>query len=219
MARGRTAFLAVACVVLVSILGACNTSSSGSDYAAADRRSAAANSIVAARNRRAVARRRAAAAQRRARISTKPPSGRTTPTTIVTQASISRSGDVSAIRKTFDALNAAFDASVASGITSSAAANHWVADGTYTDNQCVAYELARSQGVVSERLVLHQNALSPSPGWVDPAIGKVPRGRIYRIAIDEIETLVPTGQQRARTLSVHVTVQSDGNARLLLRCH
>ena len=66
---------------------------------------------------------------------------------------------------------------------------------------------------------MHANSLSPSPGWVDPVIGKSPRGRIYRMAIDEIQTLVPTGQKRMRTLSVHVTVQSDGDARFFLRCH
>lgn len=218
MARGRAAVLAVGCVALISILGACGTSSSGSDYAAADRRSAAENRAVAARNRLAVAL-RAATAKSRARIGRKPPSVRTTPTTIMTQASTSPADDLSAIRKTVDALNAAFDASVASGITSSATANHWVDDGTYTDNQCVAFASARSQGVVAERIVVHANSLSPSPGWVDPVIGKSPRGRIYRIAIDEIQTLVPTGQKRMRTLSVHVTVQSDGDARFFLRCH
>ncbi|HTK15758.1 MAG TPA: hypothetical protein VL769_05150, partial [Acidimicrobiia bacterium] len=142
----------------------------------------------------------------------------TTTTTLVTQANISPADDPAAIGKTVDALNAAFDASVAAGIMNSATANHWVVDRVYSGSQCIAFESARGQGVVSERIVVHPNSLSPSPGWVDPVIGRVPRGRIYRIAIDEIQTLVPTGQQRARTLSVHVTVQSDGIARLFLRC-
>jgi hypothetical protein len=211
MSRGRAAAIPIAIVALISLLGACDSGSSGFDNAAADRRSAAQNKAAAARNRLAVARFRTAQARRRARLAT-------TTTTIVTQANLSPAGDLAAIRNTLDALNAAFDASVAAGITNSATANHWVDERVYSGNQCTAYESARGQGIVSERIVLHPSSLSPSPGWVDPMIGRVPRGRIYRIAIDEIQTLVPTGQQRARTLSVHVTVQSDGNARLFLRC-
>lgn len=211
MSRGRAAAIAIAFVALISLLGACDSGSSASDTAAADRRSAAQNKAAAARNRLAVARFRAAQARRRARLAT-------TTTTIATQAAISPADDLAAITNTVAALNAAFDASVAAGITNSATANHWVDDRVYSGSQCMAFESARGQGVVAERIVLHPSSLSPSPGWVDPVVGRVPRGRIYRIAIDEIQTLVPTGQQRARTLSVHVTVQSDGNARFFLRC-
>ncbi|MDQ1481491.1 MAG: hypothetical protein QOI44_2352 [Actinomycetota bacterium] len=211
MSRGRAAAIAIAFVALISLLGACGSGSSGSDIAAADRRAAAQNKAAAARTRLAVARFRATQARHRARLAT-------TTTTIVTQAEISPADDLAAITNTVAALNAAFDASVAAGITSSATANHWVDDHVYSGTQCMAFESARGQGIVAERLALHPSSLSPSPGWVDPVVGKVPRGRIYRIAIDEIQTLVPTGQQRARTLSVHVTVQSDGNARFFLRC-
>jgi hypothetical protein len=213
MSRGRPAAIAIAFVALISLLGACDSTGSGSDTAAADRRSAAQNKAAAARNRLAAARFRTAQARRRARLAIT-----TTTTTIVTQADISPTNDLAAIRNTVDALNTAFAASVTAGITNSATANHWVGDRVYSGNQCIAFESARGQGLVSERIVVHPSSLSPSPGWVDPVIGRVPRGRIYRIAIDEIQTLVPTGQQRARTLSVHVTVQSDGIARLFLRC-
>jgi hypothetical protein len=71
---------------------------------------------------------------------------------------------------------------------------------------------------VSESIVVRGNSLVRAPGWIDPVVGKVPRGRIYQVTIDETQTLVSTGQQRSRTLSIHVTVESDGRARLLLRC-
>jgi hypothetical protein len=214
MSRGPAAGIASAFVALILLLSACDSGNSRSDIAAADRRSAARNAAAAARNRLAVARFRAAQAKRRARLATS-----TTTTTVATAARVSRVTDLAAVTKTVDALNAAFDASVPAGVTNSATANHWVADRVYSANQCIAFESARGQGVVSERIVVHPDSLSASPGWVDPVIGRAPRGRIYRIVIDEIQTLVPTGQQRARTLSVHVTVQSDGNARLFLRCH
>jgi hypothetical protein len=88
----------------------------------------------------------------------------------------------------------------------------------YTGNQCNAFETARGQGIVSEMLVVHPESLAPAPGWVDPVIGRVPNGRIYRMAITEIQTLVPTGPQRSRILPIHVTVKADGVARLFFRC-
>jgi hypothetical protein len=89
----------------------------------------------------------------------------------------------------------------------------------YSGDQCRAFEHARGQGVVSEQIVMYPNSLSPAPGWVDPVIGKVPKGRIYRMGINEIQTLVTTGGQRVLPQWIHVTVQSDGRARLFLRCH
>lgn len=209
--------LAVALVASISLLGACDTKSSRESNALIDQRSAAANKAAAARHRLVIARRRAAAARRRATTTTTPRPV-ATPTTIVTQASFSPANDLAAIRRTFDALNSAFGAGVASGISNSAVANQWVGD-VYSGNQCVSFEWARGQGVVSEMLVVHLNSLSSTPGWVDPVIGRVPPGRIYRMAIDEIQTNVATGRQRGRTLWIHMTVRSDGNARLFLRCH
>jgi hypothetical protein len=230
MARGRTAAFAVALIALIAVLAACSSGISSADRAARDRRAAAANRAAAVRNRALVARRRAVAARRRARIAARHPSAATTgrgptsaprtPTTIQTQASTTSAGDdLAAIRRTIGALNAAFHSGVASGISKSATSNFWVGDGSYTGNQCASFETARSLGVVSERIALHADSLVPAPGWVDPVIGRVPRGRIYRVAIDETQTLVPTGQQRARTLSIHVAVGPDGRAGLFLRCH
>lgn len=216
--KERTARYAVALIAALSLLGACSTGDSRAKAAERDRRAREANKAVAARNRAAVAvaRRRTAAAKRRATPTTRAPM---TSTTIVTRAATTGSGDLSAIRSMVDELNAAFRSGVASGITSSAAANYWVGNSASSREQCTSFESARGQGIVSEQIVVHAGSLEPAPGWVDPMIGKVPRGRIYRMAIDEIQTLVPTGQKRTRTLSIHVSVGNDGHARLFLRCH
>ena len=115
-------------------------------------------------------------------------------------------------------LNAAFRAGVSAGISNSEGANYWVGADVYTAGDCGAFEAARGRGIVSEALVVHADSLTPAPGWVDPAIGRIPQGRIYQMAIDEIQTLVTTGQQRERTFPIHVTVNRDGHARLFLRC-
>jgi hypothetical protein len=116
-------------------------------------------------------------------------------------------------------MNAAFRKGVGSGIAHSTTANFWVGAGSYTGDECAAFASARGAGIVSERIALRADSLSSAPGWVDPVIGKVPAGRIYRVTIDETQSLVPTGRQRTRTLTIHLTVQPDGHALFLLRCH
>jgi len=217
--RVRIATIALALVVLIALLGACGSGGSSAKDAQQDRRSATALKAIKAANARkraAAAYRRAAAARRRA---ARTKSIDTTPTTIDRRVRTTRADDLSAIRSTVDTLNAAFRAGVASGITSSTNANYWVANGPYTRDRCVSFEWARGGGIVSEQIVVHTNSLAPATGWVDPLIGTVPRGRTYQVAIDEIQTLVTTGQQRARSLPIHVTVGPDGRARLFLRCH
>jgi hypothetical protein len=213
LSRERRAAVAVALIASISLLGACSSEDSSGKLANQDRRAVTATKAAAARNRAAVARRRTAAAKRRATPTTRVP---TTTTTIVT-AAVRRSDDLAAIRKTVDALNAAFLAGVSSGITNSTTANYWVDTGTYTDDQCASFESARGQGIVSEHIVTR--ALESAPGWIDPMTGRVPRGRIYRMTVDEVQTLVTTGQQRARTHSIPVIVRPDGHAQLFLRCH
>jgi hypothetical protein len=220
MSRGRAASLAVALLALTLILGACSTSSDGSTIAATDLQAANANRAAAARNRAISARRRALRARRRATSTTKPSLAFTPTSTSTTIATASQSSHdpLTAIQKTVDDLNNAFATSVSAGVVNSTVANHWVATGVYTGDECISFEMARGQGVVSEHLTVHPETLTASPGWVDPAIGGVAAGRIFELAIDETQTLVTTGQQRGRTLWIHVTVDSAGNARLFLRC-
>jgi len=224
MSRGRTAAIAVALIAIISLCGACSSGGS-KGTAAADKRAAAANKAAAAKNRAAIVKRRAAVAKRRAKAAKKPKHAKprvapatTTPTSIETVASTTPGADLAAIQGTVDALNAAFRAGVSNGISNSEGANYWVGADVYTAGECGAFEAARGQGIVSENLVVHVDSLTPAPGWVDPVIGQVPQGRIYQMAIDEIQTLVTTGQQRERTFPIHVTVRSDGHARLFLRC-
>lgn len=128
------------------------------------------------------------------------------------------STDVAAIRAAVDRLDAAFRTSVAAGVKRSETANYWVGAGVYTAGQCNAFETARGGGIVAETITVHLETLTPSPGWVDPVIGRVPAGRIYRMRIDELQTVVTTGERRFRSLTVHVTVRPNHRARLFLRC-
>jgi hypothetical protein len=219
--RARTAALGVALIALLLLLGACGSGNSNAKAAdLADRRAVAANKVAVARARAVYARRAAAAARRRAakKRSTTSTTTPATPTTIETHARKTPASDLSAIRRTVDSLNAAFRKSVDSGISNANASNAWIADGSYTAAECASFQSTRGRGVVSEHIALHADSLVPDPGWVDPVIGKVPAGRIYRVSVDETQTLVSTGRQRSRTFSIHVTVQADGHARLLLRC-
>jgi hypothetical protein len=217
MSRGRTAALVVALITTITVFGACSSGSSKPTTAELDRRSAAAIRADAKRARAVASRKAAAAARRKARLA-KAPGAVTTPTSIGTVASTTPSGDLVAIQRTVARLNAAFRASVATGITNSTFANHWVVAGVYSGDQCAAFEAARGRGIVAEELVIHPESLVRTPGWVDPVIGRVPQGRIYRVMVDEIQTLVTTGQRRALTMAIHVTVRPDGNAHLVLRC-
>lgn len=213
--RRRSTALVVALIASTLFLGAC-----GSDNSSA-RAADLADQKAAARYRAALARRWATAAVR-PRTAKKPSTTSTStpapPTTIKTQARTTAAKDLSASRRMVKSLNAAFRHGVASGIASANAVNFWVLEGSYSGEQCTAFQSTRGRGLVSERLALHADSLVPSPGWVDPVLGKVPAGRIYRVTVDETQTLVPTGQHRSRKLSIHVTVESDGRARLLLRC-
>jgi hypothetical protein len=214
MSRGRVVAIGVALVVMIGVFAECSSGNSNSSTAAADRRAAAAINADAARNRAITARRQAAARARQQQQQT----STTTPRTVETQAATTVGQDLASIQHTVDSLNAAFRTSVASGITSSLTANHWIDAGAYSRDTCTAFETARGQGIVAEELVIQPTSLTPAPGWVDPTIGQVPAGRIYQVQIQEIQTLVTTGQQRSRDFTIHVTVRPDGRARLLLRC-
>ena len=49
-------------------------------------------------------------------------------------------------------------------------------------------------------------------------IGKAPTGRIYSVSVDNIQTLVPTGEKRTQTAVMHASVNSLGVAHLFFRC-
>ena len=126
--------------------------------------------------------------------------------------------DLAAISRSVNRLNAAFGRSVRKGIARAAAQNYWVATGVYTRSQCRAFAADSGEGRVAEQLVLHPETFSATPGWVDPAVGRTPRGRIYLVGIDEIQTFVPTGEQRVLSQQLRATVGRDGRARLFFRC-
>jgi hypothetical protein len=126
--------------------------------------------------------------------------------------------DLAAITRSVNRLNAAFGRSVRGGITRAAALNYWTASGVYTRRQCRAFAADLGEGRVAEQLVLHPETLSATPGWVDPAVGRIPGGRIYLVGVDEIQTNVPTGEQRVLPQQLRATVGRDGRARFFFRC-
>ena len=220
MSRVRTAASVVALIVLICTSAACSSGSSKPSAAVLDQRAAAQSRAAVLRARKAAVARRAAATRRRIAVARAKRLARirTTRTSIATESATSPAGDLATIERMLSHLNTSFSASVASGITTSEVANFWVGNNVYTSDECGSFEMARGQGVVAEALIIQPDSLVPSPGWVDPVTGQVPTGRIYAMTIDEIQTLVTTGQQRTRSLTVHVTVRPDDHARLFLRC-
>lgn len=126
--------------------------------------------------------------------------------------------DLAAITRSVNELNAAFGRNVQSGITRAAALNYWAATGVYSRRECRLFARDAGEGRVAEMLVLHPETLTPTPGWVDPAVGRAPAGRIYAVGVDEIQTFLPTGEQRMFSQQLRASVGHDRRARLFFRC-
>jgi len=141
-----------------------------------------------------------------------PPSTPAPPPTPVTTVA----GDVAAIQQTIDTVNAAFAKGVAAGIAASEFANYYVSAGVYSEGECSAFEAARGLGVVADRLVVR--SVTPTPGWVDPILRGVPKGRVYGLTMDDIQTQIVTKQTRTQTVTTHATVGAKGRAQLFFRC-
>jgi len=225
----------VALALVISLLGGCGAGTSKSANTNAVAQAAAARASIAAARRRLaaaqaqVARQRdaLAAALRRRHLqaatttTTAPNVGAPTSSTqtpvVATTPTVA--SDTAAVQHTIDAVNAAFAKSVALGIAASETANYYIYAGVYSDSQCSAFETARGLGQVSDQLVLHPGSVVPTPGWVDPVLGAAPTGRIYALAMDDVQTQVSTRQQRTTPVNTHATVLPDGQALLFLRCN
>jgi hypothetical protein len=211
----------VALAVLIGLGGACGSDSAKSS--AQQKRAAHARAVATARAKkvaraRQVARRRAVV-RRRARAAAYARQTRRAQLVRARRARASNpAGDLAAIERSAARLNGAFDRSVARGIKRSAGLNYWVAAGVYDRAVCMAFAAESGEGVVAETLVVHPETLQATPGWVDPAVGRIPKGRIYSVAIDEIQTLVPTGEQRVALRELHATVGRDRRARFFFDC-
>ena len=234
----------VACAATLSLmtgaLAAC--SSSGSSKAkqtsAQTAQARAARARIAAAQRRLATARRQVAAQRRAltaaiqRENRREQLARATTTTVpstvpgatvpVTTVPASGPGtavaDAAAIGRRLETLNAAFSRSVAAGIAASEAANYYIFAGVYTNAQCASFEASRGLGVVSDHLAVRGGTIAATPGWVDPLLHATPRGRLYSLVMDDVQTQIATGAQRSQTISTHATVLANGRAMLFLRC-
>jgi hypothetical protein len=239
MRNGRAIASIVVLTVLVGLLGACGGGTSKSINSNVSAQAAAARASVAAARQRIAAAQLQVARQRRAlaaalrrrqqeRSTTTTTTSTTVPTVVATSTSTtvgpvgsetpSVASDTAAVQRTIDAVNAAFAKSVAMGITASETANYYISVGVYTASQCSTFEAARGLGQVADRLVLHPGSVVATPGWVDPVLGAVPGGRIYSLAMDDIETQLSSGQERTASVTTHATVLPDGQALLFLRC-
>jgi len=235
MGKGHAIASTVAIALVIGLVGGCGASTSKSASTTADAQAAAARANIAAARRRLAAaqarvaqqRRALAAALHRRQLDATTTTTKTVPnlaaTTSTTQAPVvsampTVASDTAAVERTIDTVNAAFANSVGMGITASETANYYIHVGVYTDSQCSAFETARGLGQVSDHLVLRPGSVVPTPGWVDPVLGAVPTGRIYSLALDDVETQVPTHQQLTTPVDTHAAVLADGQAFLFFRC-
>jgi hypothetical protein len=221
--RGRTAFPIGALALLIALTGACGSSGSSKSAskgttAAHARAVATARAKKAARHRRVVTHRRAVQRRRARAALVRRQRARRANAVRLAALRARPESDLAAITRSVNRLNAAFGRSVRGGIARSAALNYWAVTGVYTRRQCRAFAADLGEGSVAEQLVLHPETLSATPGWVDPAVGRMPRGRIYLVGVDEIQTLVPTGEQRVLPQQLRATVGRDGRARFFFRC-
>jgi hypothetical protein len=129
----------------------------------------------------------------------------------------SPANDLAAIQRTFRELNAAFGDGVGTGIGASVKVNYWVSTGVYSGRQCTTFSRNRGEGVVTSAFFVGRRTLRPTPGWVDPAVGQVPKGRIYSLTVVDYQTQIRSGARRRTTLTIHVTVRA-GRAQLFFRC-
>jgi hypothetical protein len=219
--RGRTVALSVALAFLLAFAGACSSSGSSKSApkgstAAHARAVATARAKKVARHRKVVAHRRAVK-QRRARAALARRRARHVKSVRLAALRSTPASDLTAITRSVNRLNAAFGRSVRRGIQRAAALNYWAATGVYTRRECRAFAANAGEGLVAEQLVVHPETLTATPGWTDPSVGRAPSGRIYVVAVDEIQTFVPTGEQRVLAQQLRASV-SRGRARLFFRC-
>ena len=205
----------LALVFLLSFASAC---SSNSSKASAPKRTTAAHPRATARAKQT--RLRLAVARRRARVRAvrRQRHARRASAARLEARRRSPARDLAAIQRSVARLNAAFRRGVRRGIARAAALNYWAAARVYTRQQCRAFAADRGEGAVSELLIVDPASLTPTPGWVDPAVDRAPGGRIYTVAVQEIQTFVPTGEQRVLSEQLRASVGGDGHARLFFAC-
>ena len=221
--RGRTAALSAALALVIVLAGACGSGGSSKPAAKGSTASharavAIARAKRAARHRRAVAHRRTVQRRRaRAALVRRQRARRATAVRLAALRATPES-DLAAITRSVNRLNAAFGQSVRRGIARAAAMNYWAATGVYTRRQCRLFAANAGERLVAEQLLLHPETLAATPGWVDPAVGRAPGGRIYLVGVDEVQVFVPTGEQRVLSQQLRATVGRDGRARFFFRC-
>jgi hypothetical protein len=209
--------LALAVAVLVTLAGACSDESSKSSTPKGTTAAAHARAAQAVQRKRAIARRRAVA-RRRARAAALRQSRAHATAVRLAALRGSPTTDLAAIQRSVNRLNTVFDRSVRRGIARAAGLNYWVATGEYTGAECRSFAADRGAGAVSETLVVQPSTLTATPGWVDPAVGRAPAGRVYVVDVDEIQTFVPTREQREVPQVLRASVGRDGRARFFFRC-
>jgi hypothetical protein len=162
---------------------------------------------------------KSAKAAAKATVSTTTTKSTTTTTTVspAMKAAAQLANDKAAIRHLIEYLNTAYRVSIADGVRAEVASNYLVVVGVFTASQCVAFE-----NTVNARLTfdqaLRQDTIEPAPGWVDPDLKAVPKGRIYSYTVDVTITNAAAGVSNTAASTVHATVLPDGTAKQFTGC-
>jgi hypothetical protein len=144
----------------------------------------------------------------------------TTTTTTVSRAvkaAAQLADDKAAIRHLIEYLNTAYQVSIADGVSAEVASNYLVVAGVFTANQCAAFENTVNARLTYDQ-VLRQDTIEPAPGWVDPDLKAVPKGRIYSYTLDVTITNAAAGVSNTAASTVHATVLRDGTAKQFIGC-
>jgi hypothetical protein len=226
--KRRTLALGLAFVVIVGALGACSSDDSDTKaqkqaQVAKQRKAAKAKRARAVKlqQQRAIQRKLAtqsAASRRQAITAALIRQQQAERRRAVLAASVaSPASDLAAIRRSVHNLNVAFRTGVGAGIVAAVKLNYWVSTGVYSGRDCSRFARRRSAGIVASALFVGPRTLQATPGWVDPATGRVPQGRIYSFAVNDHQTQVRSGARREVRQTVHATVR-NGRAQFFFRC-
>lgn len=129
--------------------------------------------------------------------------------------------DVAAIEQLFAYLNDSNAAGPNEWLTAAAVSNYLVSNGTYTPEQCIASTKAALGLLIGARLTatMRPETLVPLPGKVQPVLGSVPVGRVYKVTADvSISPRNSPAPSASVAIALDIAVLPDGNAKTFGAC-
>jgi hypothetical protein len=141
----------------------------------------------------------------------------TAATTTPDSAVVQLYADAAAIQQLAAYLNSAYASSPADGLVAVASSTYLVWNGTYTADQCISYLRSQLGLLAGARLseTLKLETLTATPNRAIDAVGGVPDGRLYTIAVDWQVSGDPIATYEE---IVDVTVVPDGTAKTIRKC-